>query len=118
YISYITDGKHGGVTFTPKGVLFIRNTNVKEFFLDLSDELFISNEESRETERAEVKEGHLLYTSIGTIGDTLVVPSSVKRANINQNLVKILLRRNVSPYYITCFLNCYYGKMQSVRYGG
>jgi len=118
FIESITDGKHGGVTFTKKGIRFLRNTNVKEFIIDDREILYISESESNETKRAEVSPGNILYTSIGTIGETLVVPPFVTRANINQNLVKIVMRKAFSPYYIAAFLNCKYGKNQSMRLGG
>jgi type I restriction enzyme, S subunit len=118
YIKVITDGKHGGVNFTESGVRFLRNTNAKEFFIDDSEVLYISDQESCEIKRSEVSEGDILYTSIGTIGEALVVPPYIKRANINQNLVKIVIRNSFSPYYLTTFLNCKYGKSQSIRLGG
>lgn len=116
FIEILTDGKHGGVTFTQSGVLFIRNNNVLNGSLDISNPKYISNSESLESERAEVYCGDILLTTIGTIGESVVVPIEIKRANINQNLVKIRLKDNNSPIFISNFLNCKYGRFQTKRF--
>ncbi|MFM7854777.1 MAG: hypothetical protein ACKO96_23335, partial [Flammeovirgaceae bacterium] len=86
-ISLLTDGKHGGVDFTDEGVLFLRNTNVKAGVIDLNDKRYISHEESAETLRAELTEGDILLTTIGSlIGESVVIPKGFPKATINQNL--------------------------------
>ncbi len=92
-IDILTDGKHGGVTFTKKGILFIRNNNILNGNIDTSDKKFISENESNESKRAEITTGDILLTTIGTIGESAVVPNTIKKGNINQNLVKIRLKQ-------------------------
>jgi restriction endonuclease S subunit len=114
-IEILTDGKHGGVTFTESGVLFLRNTNIINGVVNLSDKLYISEEESNESKRAEVTTGDILLTTIGTIGECAVAPVEVKKANINQNLVKIRLKKGESSTFISTFLNSKFGKFQTKR---
>lgn len=115
-IEFITDGKHGGVTLTENGVLFLRNTNVKEGYIDLSDTRYISFEESAETKRAELEYGDILLTTIGTlIGDAVRVPKRFPIATINQNLVKIRPKNINISGFLTSFFNGEYGKKQVYR---
>ena len=111
YIEELTDGKHGGVTFVESGVVFIRNTNNKAGYIDLSDKRYITILESEESLRAELKPNDILLTTIGTIGESSVVPEDFPRANINQNLVRIKTH-SINPYLISTFLNSYHGKNQ------
>lgn len=114
-IELLTDGKHGGVTLTDSGVLFLKNTNIEEGIIKIDEKLFISEEESSQTKRAEVKEGNILLSTIGTVGLSAVVPKGFPRATINQNLVKIVLKQGYSSYFISTFFNSYYGKYQMIR---
>lgn len=116
-IELLTDGKHGGVTLTENGVVFLRNTNISENRIDLSDLRFISEQESNETKRAEFEAGDLLLTTIGTIGLCVKVPNGFPKATINQNLVRIVLQ-NKNEASLTCsFLNSKYGRGQLLRWG-
>lgn len=116
-IEFITDGKHGGVTFTEDGVLFIRNTNIKANEFSLEDKKFISIDESEETLRAELSEGDILVTTIGSIiGESVVIPKGFPRATINQNLVKITPKDKSYTYYLSSFLNSRYGNLQVYKY--
>lgn len=114
-IELLTDGKHGGVTLTDSGVLFLKNTNIEEGIIKIDEKLFISEEESSQTKRAEVKEGNILLSTVGTVGLSAVVPKGFPRATINQNLVKIVLKQGYSSYFISTFFNSYYGKYQIIR---
>lgn len=115
-IEFLTDGKHGGVTLTEKGVVFLRTTNIQENKIDLSDLRYISSEESNETLRAEFQVSDLLLTTIGTIGLCVKVPKDFPRATINQNLVRIVLKNNEYSSIICCFLNSKFGRHQTLRF--
>jgi len=116
-IELLTDGKHGGVTLTDSGVIFLRNTNIKEGVIDLSDLRFISKQESNETKRAEFEAGDLLLTTIGTIGLCAKVPNGFPKATINQNLVRIVLKNKNEASLVCAFLNSKYGRGQLLRWG-
>ena len=115
-IKSITDWKHWWVTFVDKWILFIRNINIVDWTISINEPLYISEEESLESKRAELKPWNLLLTSIGKVWESAVVPEEIKRANINQNLVKIEIKDDYSPYYISVFLNSVYWKSQTTRY--
>ncbi len=115
YIEVLTDWKHGWVTFTEKWVVFIRNQNNKEWYMDLSDKKYISIKESEESKRAELEVWDILLTTIWTIWESSVVPEWFPRSNINQNLVRIKLRV-LSPYYISTFFNSKYWRLLLYRF--
>lgn len=110
----LTNGDHGGLTYTSSGVRYLRGQSVTEDGLDLSDELYISDEEHRRMERSEVIPGDVLFTIAGSIGNACVV-SRLSRANINQAIVRIRPSNAVMPQYLADFLNSEYGKFQSTR---
>ncbi len=62
-----------------------------------------------------VKEGQVLLTIAGTIGNAAVATNLPKFCNSNQAIANINLIDCVSPYYVTIFLNCKYGKGQTKR---
>lgn len=117
YLELLTDGKHGGVTLTEEGVVFLRTTNIKENLIDLSDLRFISEEESDETKRAEFNEGDLLITTIGTIGLCAKVPKGFPRGTINQNLVRVVLKDKNRASVFCAFFNSKFGRNQLLRWG-
>ena len=114
-IDFITDGKHGGVNFTESGVIFLKNANLKENLIDISDNCYISEEESNETKRAEVQPNDILLSTIGTVGLCAVVPKNFPRATINQNLVRIKLKEGNNPEFISIFLNSCFGRNQIIK---
>ncbi len=117
HIGLLTDGKHGGVTLTEEGVVFLRTTNIKENQIDLSDLRFISETESNETKRAEFNEGDLLITTIGTIGLCAKVPKGFPRGTINQNLVRVVLKDKNKASVFCAFFNSKFGRNQLLRWG-
>jgi len=115
-IEFMTDGKHGGWNFVNKGILFIRNSNVKEGEIDLSDVKYITKKDHETIPRAHLNEDDVLFTTIGTIGVSVVVNKEVAGANINQNLVRIVLKKEkVIPEFFSIFLNSRFGRLQSER---
>jgi restriction endonuclease S subunit len=116
-LTLLTDGKHGGVDFKDEGVLFLRNTNVKAGIIDLNDKRFISHSESAETLRAELTEGDILLTTIGSIiGESVVIPEGFPKATINQNLVKLVPHDKIISEYLSTFFNSKFGVNQIYRF--
>jgi type I restriction enzyme, S subunit len=102
----ITDGEHAGQTFVEKGVRFVKNSAVKDFTINLYDGFFITEEKHKQQKRSALKPLDILFTTIGHLGATAIVPESFGEANINQNVVKIEIDKNfIDPYYLTAYLN-------------
>ncbi|MCC5465769.1 restriction endonuclease subunit S [Pelosinus baikalensis] len=114
YIVELTDGKHGGVTYTKEGIVFLRNQNIKNGNIDFLDKKYISLNESNESKRAELKPLDIVITTIGTLGEVAIVPENIERCTINQNLVRMSIA-NINPYYLVIFLMTRFGSRQIIR---
>jgi len=105
-IQKITDGEHAGQTFVEKGVRFLKNSAVKDFSINLYDGFFITEDKHKQQKRSALKPLDILFTTVGHLGSTAIVPENFGEANINQNVVKIEIDKNfIDPYYLTAYLN-------------
>ena len=109
----ITDGEHAGQHFLNEGIRFIKNSSVKDFSIELNDDFFISIEKHQEQKRSQLKAFDILFTTVGHLGSTTIIPEDFGDANINQNLVKMEVDRDfINPYYLTVYLNSNITKKQ------
>lgn len=102
----MTDGEHAGQNFVNKGVLFVKNSSVKDFDISINDGFYISEAKHKTLKRSALKTFDVLFTTIGHIGTSTVVPLGFEEANINQNLVKIEIHLDyLDPFYLSAYLN-------------
>jgi type I restriction enzyme, S subunit len=110
-----TNGDHGGLDYLDSGVRYLRGQSIMEYGLDLEkDPLYISLEDHKRMERAEVIPGDVVLTIAGSIGNSCVI-KGVERANINQAIVKIRPSEEINSDYLAIFLNSHLGKFQTER---
>ncbi len=106
FLYKMTDGEHAGQIFVKKGIKFIKNSDVRDFNIDLSEDFYITEEKHKSLGRSALKEGDVLFTTIGHLGSTALVPKNFGEANINQNLVLIRINENIlSKYFLVPYLN-------------
>lgn len=107
----------GKNTYTNEGILFIRSGQLNDFFLDLSDNVYISENTHRKMQRSIIKGRDVLVATVGaTIGAVAITPENIKEANCNQ-AVGILRsdEKRLNPYYLAIYLLSPYGKEQILR---
>jgi len=105
-IRKITDGEHAGQVFVEKGIRFVKNSAVKDFTINLFDGYYITEEKHKQQKRSSLKALDILFTTIGHLGSSAIVPQNFGEANINQNVVKIEIDTHfIDPYYLTVYLN-------------
>ena len=105
-IENITDGEHAGQTFVKKGILFLKNSSIKDFDISLNDGFYISELKHKKLQRSALKPEDILLTTIGHLGSASIVPQNFGEANMNQNFVKIKINKSIiSPYYVVAYLN-------------
>lgn len=103
-----------GAEYQAKGIKFLRVQNIMQNYFNLNDVVFLTNKQDEEIKRSRLKEKDVLLTITGvSYGKSATVTKELVNANINQHSVKITLNENLNPYFLSTFLNCRYGKLQS-----
>ena len=103
-----------GAEYPSEGIIFIRVQNIMQNYFNLNDVVCISKEQNNEIKRSQLLERDVLLTITGvSYGKSAVVTKELAGANINQHSVKITLNSNLSPYFLSTFLNSKFGKLQS-----
>ena len=101
------------IVFRDQGVPYINVENVKEGYIDWTDMKFIDETVHNLLRKSQVKEGQVILTMAGTIGNSAVAYKIPQKINSNQATAKIKLKSGFSPFYLSAFLNSYYGKIQT-----
>jgi type I restriction enzyme, S subunit len=89
--------------------------NIKDGYIDFEGVKFIDDEVDEILNKSKVKEGQVILTMAGTIGNSAVAHKIPPKINSNQATAKITLREGFSPYFLAAFLTSYYGKKQTER---
>jgi type I restriction enzyme S subunit len=97
--------------FKAIGVPFIRANNIKSLTVVDSDMRFISENKHREITKGHLKEGDVLITNRGEIGNLAIVPNRHIGSNINAQIVRI----NTNGTNVTNSYFAYYLQKEEVR---
>lgn len=103
------------IEWQDKGIPFIVAENVKEGFISYEDIRYISDLTDEILKKSRIKEGQVLLSMSGSVGNSAIAHDIPQRLNSNQDIVKITLKKNISPYFLAVFLNSKYGRMQVLR---
>lgn len=120
YIKKITDGTHYTPTYVNKGVKFFSALNVKENYFDIDEKYkYISEKEHRVLyKRCNPESGDILIRKVG-VGPrwSCVIPNTIKdEFSIFVSLALLKVNTSIiSPYYLSTFINSYYGQNQLIR---
>ena len=114
-VEYLSGGATPlGAEYENEGIPFLRVQNIMQNYFNLNDVVYINKKQDEEIKRTRLKERDVLLTITGvSFGKSAVVPKELSNANINQHSVKITLDKNLNPYFLSTFLNCSFGKLQS-----
>ncbi len=109
----------GSITVTPKGgsevyvdsgIPLLRSQNVYDDGLRIDDVSFIDEETHNKMKNSQLKPYDILINITGaSIGRTCIVPDSLHRANINQHIIYIRMKKSLVPY------TSYYFKTNSLK---
>ena len=103
------------IEFVESGVPYLNVNNIRDGYIDFEDVKFIDKNVDEILKKSRVKEGQIIITMAGTIGNTAVAHKIAKQINSNQATAKITLKSGYSPYFLSAFLNSYYGRKQTER---
>lgn len=103
------------IDWQEKGIPYLNVENIKDGYIDFGGVKFIDDEANDILKKSKVKEGQVIITMAGTIGNAAVAHKIPLKINSNQATAKITLKRDTSPYFLTAFLNSYFGRRQTER---
>ncbi len=103
------------IQWKESGIPFITAEDVKEGFIDLANARFIDEKVDEILKKSRVYENEVLLAMSGKVGDAAVAVNIPARLNSNQDIVKIKLKKDYSPYFLAVFLNSKFGRLQVLR---
>src|SRR6266513_3677579 len=86
------------------GVPIVRVTDVRDGRVSTEDPLRVSSQIEGSYTRTRLRGGELLLTLVGTVGETAVVPESMKGWNVARAVAVIPVRRDVGAYWVQAAL--------------
>ena len=97
------------------GIPFLRGLNILEN--EINNDILYLNESLRdEVGKAIVNTGDILITRSGSVGITAVVDDKKEGYAFGSFIIKLVVdKENWNPYYISAFLNSFWGKWQIER---
>ncbi|OQX51585.1 hypothetical protein B5M47_00090 [candidate division CPR3 bacterium 4484_211] len=115
--SYITNGHtplHADLSIGD--VYFLTAENVFDFFIDYGTAKRITKLASKtELKRTILSDNDLLITIKGRVGNAAIVYKLQQDTNINQDVARVVVKKGISPFYLSAFLNSKFGKLQVER---
>lgn len=103
------------IRYVEKGIPFLRQGNIKEDEIDLTNVKYITPEHHQLLRKSQVKPNSVLLTMTGNPGIATFFPETFGECNSNQHIAKIVLKKNVNPRYVSAFLNSKLGRTQIER---
>jgi type I restriction enzyme M protein len=99
------------VHYLDAGIPFIRGVNMKGGRVNFSNMLYISQDAHALLWKSEIKEGMVLLSMSGTIGEVAIATDSWPYPiNSNQDIAKIDVRKAINPFILYAFLLSRFGQ--------
>ncbi|MBN2124314.1 MAG: hypothetical protein JW821_08470 [Deltaproteobacteria bacterium] len=116
HFAYITDGIHASPDIVEDGIRYISAKCVKDNEFIIDNCIHISHKQNAQNPRTQLLAEDVIITTVGTIGNVAVVEPQITPCNCDRHVGIIRIKDNqVSPYYLSTFLNSKYGRFQSLR---
>lgn len=103
------------IKWQDQGVPYLNVQDIRDGYIEFEGVKFIDEKVSEILKKSKVKEGQVIITMAGTIGNVAVAHNIPEKVNSNQATAKITLKENFSPYYLAAFLGSHYGRNQTER---
>jgi len=104
-----------GDVYLSSGIPFLKVQNISDEGIK-GDLFYISDKVHERMKRSQLNGGELLYTMAGRIGTASILPDNFGKANINQAIAKIILKKDANREYLKCLLNSDFCKLQAERF--
>lgn len=93
-----------GFSWQPDGVPFFRNDSIKDNVFVFGEFSYISEAANEVLKRSEVYGNDILIAITGDIGKVGIIPDTVEKANINQHIARVRIRKEALPYFVYQYL--------------
>ena len=93
-----------GFSWQPDGVPFFRNDSIKDNVFVFGEFSYISEAANGVLKRSEVHGNDILIAITGDIGKVGIIPDTVEKANINQHIARVRIRKEALPYFVYQYL--------------
>lgn len=103
------------IEWQENGVPYLNVGDIKDGFIDYSNVKYISEKVHEILSKSAVKEGDIIISMAGSIGNVAVADNIPGQLNSNQAIAKITLKREFSPYFVVSFLRSKFGHVQIIR---
>lgn len=114
----ITDGDHDAPDYKDSGILYLLSESVKNGYIDTNIHRYISQYKHKKLNKSALHSGNVLITKTGVyFGNSAVVPQGFPEANTIAHVGILELKQGISPYFVSSFFNCKYGRQQLRRRG-
>lgn len=115
-VASVTDGIHTSIDYDQSGnIKLLSATSPRDNYLDTSRTVFISQKQNELNPRSALREGDVILSTVGTIGNCAVIQSADLPANTDRHVAIIRVTGGFSPYYLSTFLLSKYGRLQTKR---
>ena len=88
---------------------YIRGKDVKEFFLLDEDNVYIPKSDFERLKKYSLKEGDILVSVVGTLGNVSIIDSSIPPAIFSCKST-VFRAESIGTYYLIAYLNSEYGR--------
>lgn len=97
-----------------KGVPFLSIRNIEDHELNSRDIKYLSKK-TKNLESYRVKEGWILVTRSGSVGNAVLVPKKMDGYLASEHFIRVIPREEYNPSYILIFLRTSMGKAQTEK---
>ena len=98
------------------GIPYVRPSEIKNSKIETTKLKRTSPEIAKKYCKSKLKQGDILLTIVGTIGEVAMIPSELEGANITQSSARISIDKELAnPSYISMFLKSNHAKRQIER---
>lgn len=105
-------------SFAKEGILFLRNQNIKENRIDLSDVIYITKEFADLNGSKYLKKGDVITVRTGYPGISAVVEQEFENSQTFTTLITTPNSKVLNSYFLSNFLNSNFGKDQVLNLQG
>jgi len=100
------------INFKDSGIPFLMTQNIRHNYIDWNIDKFVDKESHNMLYKSHCKKGQVLITMAGEYLGRVAVYDREEICSSNQAIAKVTLKKDLSPYIISTFLNSKHGQNQ------